>query len=304
MRRSRSWFLALLTGGLFMATVAGLAAPVESRFDLVNHFRPHLLVAASGLAFICLVVGRWRLARWAAAIAGLNLLMALPALYVAAEKAPDGGATLDIVTFNVWGENPSPGRVEAMLRAHSADIVFLAEAGPAAADMLDRLKDVYPHQVDCVSRRYCHLALLSRHQFAEAEAVDRDESGPPHIVARLRDQNVTVYGVHLARPFGRGWQDGEIDKLIPRLRALDGPLLVMGDFNATPWSWALTRLARGAGLARHGLLGASWPADGVLPPQLLIDHVLSSRDIGSVAIGTGEEVGSDHLPVMARVRLP
>jgi endonuclease/exonuclease/phosphatase (EEP) superfamily protein YafD len=77
----------------------------------------------------------------------------------------------------------------------------------------------------------------------------------------------------------------------------------------TPWSYRLQRLLASAGLRRHATFLRSWPTH--LYPQLrlpapafLIDHVLSTPDIRSVSIRTGPVVGSDHLPVIAQLRLP
>ena len=61
------------------------------------------------------------------------------------------------------------------------------------------------------------------------------------------------------------------------------------------------------GLRRHATFLRSWPTDGQfrLPaPAFLIDHVLTTPDITSVSIRTGPVVGSDHLPVVAVLRLP
>ena len=80
-----------------------------------------------------------------------------------------------------------------------------------------------------------------------------------------------------------------------------------GDFNMTPWSYRLQRLLAAAGLRRHATFLRSWPTDGQyrLPwPAFLIDHVLTTPDVRSVSIRIGPNLGSDHLPVIAQLRLP
>ena len=104
-------------------------------------------------------------------------------------------------------------------------------------------------------------------------------------------------------------QTRQIDWLIAARPAFSEPTIVAGDFNMTPWSYRLQRLLASAGLRRHATFLRSWPTDRYpqfrLPaPAFLIDHVLSTPDIKSVSIRMGPNLGSDHLPVIARVRLP
>ena len=118
-----------------------------------------------------------------------------------------------------------------------------------------------------------------------------------------------VVGVHLHLPYRAEVQTRQIDWLIAARPAFSEPTIVAGDFNMTPWSYRLQRLLASAGLRRHATFLRSWPTDRYpqfrLPaPAFLIDHVLSTPDIKSVSIRMGPNLGSDHLPVIARVRLP
>jgi endonuclease/exonuclease/phosphatase family metal-dependent hydrolase len=66
-------------------------------------------------------------------------------------------------------------------------------------------------------------------------------------------------------------------------------------------------LLAATGLRRHATFLRSWPTQGQyrLPaPAFLIDHVLTTPEIKTIAIGTGPFVGSDHLPIVATLRLP
>jgi endonuclease/exonuclease/phosphatase (EEP) superfamily protein YafD len=118
-----------------------------------------------------------------------------------------------------------------------------------------------------------------------------------------------IVGVHLHLPYRAEVQTRQIDWLIAQRRTFAGPAIVAGDFNMTPWSYRLQRLLASTGLRRHATFLRSWPTNrhpqfGLPVPAFLIDHVLSTPDIKAVSIRTGPEVGSDHLPVVARVRLP
>ncbi len=85
--------------------------------------------------------------------------------------------------------------------------------------------------------------------------------------------------------------------------ARDGPVVVLGDFNATPWSAAYRALRWRGGLV-DSLSGSgyqgSWPA-GWGPFAIPIDHVLHTPDLGTTGRRTGPPLGSAHRPVVVSV---
>ena len=86
--------------------------------------------------------------------------------------------------------------------------------------------------------------------------------------------------------------------------AVDGPLIVTGDFNSTPYNWAYHHLARGmhdAFTAAGRGLGYTYPAGG---PLVRIDYVLASNHWEVVEAWVPDATTlSDHRPVLADLRL-
>jgi endonuclease/exonuclease/phosphatase (EEP) superfamily protein YafD len=82
---------------------------------------------------------------------------------------------------------------------------------------------------------------------------------------------------------------------------IDGPVVVAGGLNASPWSASFRRLRAAAGLSPAAVLMPTWPAWPVVLPQVALDHVLVSPDVAVLEAGTGPAVGSDHLPVWALI---
>ena len=101
-------------------------------------------------------------------------------------------------------------------------------------------------------------------------------------------------------------QQRQLDAIAARVRALDGPVVVLGDLNATPWSRPFARLVAESGLldTRAGFgVQASFPAAEPLL-RIPIDHVLVSPGVGVTARRIERDVGSDHLPVYIELRIP
>ena len=79
--------------------------------------------------------------------------------------------------------------------------------------------------------------------------------------------------------------------------------IVMGDLNITPWSPFYVPLEEEAGMTNaangRGYL-PTWPA-GLDLLKIPIDHMLVSEGVTVQQFRTGEENGSDHLPIILDV---
>ncbi|MCP4501446.1 MAG: hypothetical protein GY822_15915 [Deltaproteobacteria bacterium] len=81
------------------------------------------------------------------------------------------------------------------------------------------------------------------------------------------------------------------------------PVVLAGDFNATPWSIVFQNFLDETGLhnaayARGG--GTTWPTFLPLMFRIPIDHILLSKQLVSTSFLVGPEMGSDHLPFFGR----
>jgi endonuclease/exonuclease/phosphatase (EEP) superfamily protein YafD len=304
-----------------VATLTGILAPLYPPADFLNHFRPYILMMLSALTAGALVL-RARRSTWlGASVVGLNvILLALPLLWSAepAERpgvgqalASAGERDLTIVTFNtLYGDAQT---VAAFLLREDVDIVVLQEVGGKQTQALRALlRDRYPYAHICVVPRRCAAAIFAKRPWAAAGQEHWTSSTPEAIWVQFDDPQIgklRVVGVHLHLPYRAEVQTRQIDWLIAERASFTESTIVAGDFNMTPWSYRLQRLLACTGLRRHATFLRSWPTDrhpqfGLPAPAFLIDHVLTTPDIKSVSIRTGPVVGSDHLPVVARVRLP
>jgi endonuclease/exonuclease/phosphatase (EEP) superfamily protein YafD len=311
--------VALAVGAVM--TLGGMLAPVYPPADFLNHFRPYAL-AGTGALLVAVLALR---ARWAvlpgAILAALNAaLLALPLLWSAepAERPAAGQAlasaghrNLKVVTFNTFGGNVEP--IARFLLVEDADIVVLQEVAPRQATALAALlEQSYPHSHTCRAQDRCAAAIFSKHAWIAAGHEAWTKESPEVIWVQLDDPDIgklRVVGVHLHLPYRSEQQTRQVERLIALHPTFTGPAIIAGDFNMTPWSYRLQRLLAATGLRRHATFLRSWPTDlhplfRLPAPAFLIDHVLTTPDIKSVSIRTGPKVGSDHLPVIAQVRLP
>ena len=121
-------------------------------------------------------------------------------------------------------------------------------------------------------------------------------------LARPGEPPWTLVGLHMVKPWFFGITESEEWKLMYVLHRISGPLVLMGDLNAAPWSRRVHLLARRCALATPRLPRPTWPA-GAGWFGLPIDHVLvrEARLTGLDRFGAG--LGSNHLGLLARISL-
>lgn len=220
-------------------------------------------------------------------------------------QAGAGERALKVASFNTLWINQKADAVKAEVERLDADVITLIEMGPSKRRILEELKQRYPYQAHCYGTDYCNLVILSKLPIVESEARGSSWAGPPFIRARLGPEagGLTVFGVHTIRfphSLAQFRQVSEMARLVERA---PGPKLVMGDFNATPFSRIITVMADSANLQRLTFL-PSWPAQAGLP-QIAIDHIFISPGLRMIeAAAIGEPAGSDHYPVSARIAVP
>ncbi len=301
-------FYLALGAGLFLSGL-GIFGAWHVALDATNHFRPHFIAfSAIGLGLAWFVDGKKALA---GAAACLVLNLAIFAAFLP-DRAPDHNgsdqAKLSLATFNVWGRNKQLDRLETFLRERSPDVVVLQEVRPKMIDLLDGLRDIYPYQTNCAAALYCGLALLSKHPIDAPETLIRQPNGTPIVRARVLVPSnsgptpLTVIGTHfqVALPYLNQFQDKQ--HLIEYANSIEGNKVIVGDFNATPWSHVVHDIAaRTETKLIHRFL-PTWPAIAI-PAQFPIDHIFVSDGISYETVRRDHVKGSDHRPIVAEMKV-
>lgn len=209
-----------------------------------------------------------------------------------------GERAIRVAHFNLFVHNRDFDAVEAEIRRLDADVISLIEFTDDKQELLPRLRGLYPYQADCATEPACHLAILSKLPMNRLESKGL-WPGPPFISVTMQDalQGLTIYGVHTTRfPHSRA-QLRQVDALVKHLESASGKMIMMGDFNATPFSRVTSTLSQGLGINRLTRL-PTWPS-AVEVPQLAIDHIFASQGIRVLAAQQiGKSAGSDHYPIV------
>jgi vancomycin resistance protein VanJ len=229
------------------------------------------------------------------------------------------------MTFNVGNGLARPEQLAEVLCTSGADVIALQEVAPRQAEVLTSdVKEIYPHQV-VWPLGFAGKALLSRFPVLSQQQLELYPDRPDLQVAlEVEGQPLQVLVAHPPPPRlqrGRVRFDTHAMLQLEALGALalaHRPGVMMGDFNMTPRNptharfresglvdafgaagsgrgWTLPRRVGQTPRFQHGLHRLA------LRPLARVDYIWCTPEVQVQAAWVGEDGGSDHLPVFARI---
>lgn len=304
--------------GLGAVSIVGAVVAQAGRFysppDILAHFAPVYLVG-SGVALVGSMLTRRRSSRVLLLLLGIGGILASGALIVPGlvgvqmQKESEASRTIKIVQFNLNGDRLWDDRIVRWIISEDPDVVVLQDLDPVLHALISRR--ISDRHIFC--SKDCKVALISKGMPNESDSFGGGAYGltPATIVVDFGagSGHFTMAGTHIARPGSRGassptasvWvQEENMRRLRRILKDYDqNTLILVGDFNSTPWSFARRRDEAGVNLMRRTDLVFTWPANPTGVAFLAIDHVYAGRAWKTVSIRRGPRLGSDHYPVVA-----
>ncbi len=242
----------------------------------------------------------------------------------------DGTDTIRIIASNVDYTNTD--RVAALdsLIALEPDLIALIEADHEWEALIDSLREEYPFQIHDLQGNGKGIALLSKLPIVESEIRYIVSDDRPSIWVQIQnphpsmdslsetDEQKTI-GVCVLHPPPPGLMKRNKDERVssaPRDREIilaaqsitESPIkhwVMFGDFNDVGWSQTTER-AKTLGDLRDPRIGrgmySTYPAKYPLA-RYPIDHVLVTQCFRVTELACLDDIGSDHLPLLAELQL-
>lgn len=283
---------------------AGQFLTVQAR--MFDSLRPYLIALAVGLAVVLLALGQGRLALLGLGAAGaIALGMIVDYASRIAPKAERGN--LSLIWFNMLGTNTiAPDVLANALRQADVDVIILAEANPARR-VPELLSDSHPHRLGCTDAA-CGLMILSRVPIAFSRLRDLPSGRErfARVVIDPPDHPAThLLVMHMVKPWFGNLAATENEALEAALNSETvPPTILVGDFNAAPWSRRLRHVEQTFGFEHPPFPIATWPVEAG-PFGLPIDHVLLRGGTALAQIEPwGADLGSNHRGLRVSIGLP
>jgi vancomycin resistance protein VanJ len=315
---------------LIYAAVLRRGIDLTGLFELANNFAPWWYAPVPAILLVGLGL-RSRPLILAGLAAATAFGVAWGHLFLPLRTPPaEAGSGLTVMTLNVLAQNQEHAALAAAIAAEDPDVVALQELeSDAATDLSRALGERYPNRAFQTAPKV-GAGILSRYPLGDVAAFQLSEGGNwgQRTVVETPGGALTLFNVHptiprlvwsarrlgpLRLPIGydSALRSAEIRRLIDLLDAVDGPLLVLGDFNMTEYS-ADYRLVRGSlGDAYRAVgwgFGHTFPRLGSFPrslpapwPVLRLDYVWHSSELRPLSAHVGPSGRSDHHPVIVRL---
>lgn len=224
-----------------------------------------------------------------------------------------------VLHLNVQIRTQSYTGAADLIREHQPDFISLSEVNDEWMKGLSDsgvLRD-YPYE-ECAHNSFLlfephRVTLLSKVPFESVTIfyAKPEEKQDATIVASVKvgDTILKIAAMHPRVPLSPFYFSRQVNhfNMLGKLKdELSGPLVVMGDMNATPWLVPFRRMLNGLSLrdARLDVGGLSntWPAPYTCI-GIPLDYLLLSKEIEVHEFKVGPFVGSDHLPLLAKLSI-
>lgn len=291
--------LTLMGSGI--ATLLAWFGSYHWMLDLLAHFRLQYAWLLSAVLLGAVIAKRLPMIMWTTLFLSLNLSVIWPLYWgTQAPQDPERGQ-LSVVVFNVNYHNPNPAELASYLADADADIVLILEAVSPVEEAVSTALVGY-EKFGHTSSDAFGMLLYSRLPMVEAEELYFGDSALLAIAARVvkGQESFSILGLHTMPPVGAA-ESALRDTMLQRAKnwaANEEHPIIIGDFNATPWSHSFATLIEGDLHNSQIGFGAqtSWP-NQLWPLAIPIDHGVIGKSLTTVKRSLGPFLGSDHRPL-------
>jgi endonuclease/exonuclease/phosphatase (EEP) superfamily protein YafD len=283
------------------ATLWAVAARAGYPFEMAVHFRPQYLVISATVGLAALPFRAWRVASLAGLTAAWNLgAMAMVPPGAPALAAKDRG---DIVV--VWGNvHNDPAAALALAEialAVDADAVLAAETSDLERVVIEQGLENYSCRSAPPAGQWGVVAFARGDCLAFAAVkAPGDARYRDYWQARVKVKGAHLWGAHVYTPLSAISEKLRNRQIMWAQPAAPG--LVVGDFNASPWSPPILDLQK-TGLKRvdcGGPFRHTFPV-GARALGVAIDHGFVTAGLAA-RCEVGASTGSDHYPLILYLR--
>ncbi len=329
-RVGRRWVLAV-SWLLLLATLAGFGGRFWWVLGLFSPFRFHWLMSCLAVMLVLLIGARWWKWPIRSALAPVMLGVIINGILVAplwlpVKRPPSNGPTLTIMALNLHvgndllDEAATAKQIAREIERSNAPVVLLQEITVHRLGVLVHALPGYRLVAGAGRPDSFGIAMLIKRAtpLTVESAKEIDTTGgltsvrQVELLCRWRGRPLAVLGMHTVSAvhaksdrFRTAMMSGAA-AWTNRQREQGRAVVVIGDFNATPWCAPFRDLKNEANLVDSQLgfgLQGTWHAHLFPPLRIPIDHCLHSDDLITRRREIGEDVfNSDHLPLTVELQ--
>lgn len=307
--------LLIVLVALSVPLVLGFFGRVHPALDSFAHFRAHI-AAVMAIGGIILLFTSLRREAAMVTLLGLSAFSTTVnwADFSQLKQSEFAPVTYKLMQINLQQDNPDPKGVLQAIARNQPDIITYQEGSELWQPWLKVLEGNYPyhHQCSDLPQKW-GVGILSRRPFAEFGAPVCTGTGVlATALVNFGGTHVLVSSLHQSWPWPYK-QAQQFDMMVPALEPMRNahgiPVIIAGDFNATPWSYGVRKVEIATDTKHLAGIGPTWLTP-ILPDTLKkwigmpLDQVLINETVTARSIKADTPAGSDHLPVLLEFSVP
>jgi endonuclease/exonuclease/phosphatase (EEP) superfamily protein YafD len=294
-------------------------------FELFHHFALHFFLLSGLLTIVCMIyrvkvevvifaslvfifgVSLWR--AYGVPRVSQDLITKLPNDY------QDSFSLITLISYNIQDVNKRHEELGLWLQGQPSDVVLLQEV-PSSIAAWYREKNVYPYQLEVYDPALNHpnfpddkaIVILSKYPVSGDLKFKPFKDSRPVPTVRIyipEAQDPWVVIIDAREPMSAELLD-QRDRLLigaaNKIGELSGPVIVAGDFNATPLTPIFNDFLKIADISASRFYVPTFPSK-LRSLGIPIDHILA-RHIRVKKIYALPAIGSDHRPLKAALLIP
>lgn len=290
-----------------LATLLGFFGSTWWLFDVAANYRAHLAVILVIVAISYAVLFSRATGVFFLVMALINIATIVP-LYTGSQPTATGDVGYKIVSFNVAQRSSIRESTYRWLRAENPDLIVLLESNQSWEAAAVELLRPYSIQSQLPIDRTYGITILAKSSL-ETQLLQAAEvrDSVVRIEAVIDEQPLVIYAVQTRSPNNESnsaYRDQYLVELARMVNQESLPTVVVGDLNATPWSYAFRELTGTTGL-HNSMVGfglqTTWPATRWAPLRIPFDHLLYGDGLTTVDRALGPMFGVDHRPIVVTI---
>lgn len=216
---------------------------------------------------------------------------------------PSGPADLTVMNLNLHLGSGDAEEAVRLIREQDVDLVVLEEVTPALESKLNAagIAAALPYVGGKAAAGAAGTVIRSAYPLSDDERLIGVGNG----VHRIRVQAPEPFwlmAVHVNQPLdSKGLWRPDWDVLNQVLPELEGPVVAVGDFNATLDHGAMRELLSAGFTDAARDANAGWQPTWPNKPLIAIDHVLFTEPYGAISTRTFVVPGTDHRALVAQL---
>ena len=292
-----------------LASLIGYIGGVHWLFDLFVHFKLQYLIILT-IGSILLFILKQRKILFFFLIPIITNFTDVSSLYIGGNSDKLNSSSIKICSINILSSNREFKKFGNLILNENPDLIILQEINPLWQLEITDLLAKYKFREEIIRNDNFGIAIYSKIHLENITNIKLGIASLPSIQCEIKIDNgvLNILATHPLPPVGKDYfylRNSQLEALAKITANTKENFVILGDLNTSSYSNQFKYLIEKGKLydSRKGFgIHSSWPTWFPLAYTTL-DHCLITKNVIVKSRNIGQDIGSDHLPVIIELGL-